>query len=458
MAAETGVSRARLSRWKNRYDQYGEAGPRDRSGVPHRSPPRRPAPLTAPDPARRWTSGEERARAITVRNAHRNHHRPHPTAGNRPPAPRRRTSITNVVAGDTYERLRIRYGRRAVPPQGLLELACSIICLRRLRGSFRNDQRDAISAGAISRRSGVMTAALAERMAPEDLWTLFQRVVPPAPQRPQGGGHRRRGDRGVPAAIVFVATSGCTWNQLPPGFGLSGVTAFRRFTEWTEARVWAMLHRPVLDELGFRGGLDRSRCAIDSVSVRALEGGGRRDRVRPAAARGDRKSISSSTAGVCPCRSASPPPTSTTARPSSHWSAASRPYTPAAASGTASPQGHRVVPTPGPAPPGRGADRVLAVRLPTPPPPLRAQAGALPRHRRDAHMPPQTGQVKWRPRPRPFLVRTRRSAHFETRPGRPGRWPTAVPRRRRTGRWFRSKGRGSRRGTVRGRPGRAAAR
>lgn len=118
-----------------------------------------------------------------------------------------------------------------------------------------------------------MAAALVERMAPEDLWTLFERVVPPAPVRPQGGGHRRRGDREVLAAIIFVATSGCTWNQLPPGFGLSGVTAFRRFTEWTEARVWANLHRMVLDELGARGELDWSRCAIDSVSVRALKGG-----------------------------------------------------------------------------------------------------------------------------------------------------------------------------------------
>ncbi|WP_189719385.1 IS5 family transposase [Streptomyces spectabilis] len=117
-----------------------------------------------------------------------------------------------------------------------------------------------------------MTAALVERMAPEDRWALFQRVVPPAPQRPQGGGHRRRGDREVLAAIIFVATSGCTWNQLPPGFGLSGVTAFRRFTEWSEARVWAKLHRLVLDELGARGDLDWSRCAIDSVSVRALKG------------------------------------------------------------------------------------------------------------------------------------------------------------------------------------------
>ncbi len=75
------------------------------------------------------------------------------------------------------------------------------------------------------------------------------------------------------AAIIFVATSGCTWNQPPPGFGLSGVTAFRRFTEWTEARVWPKLHRLVLDELASRGELDWSRCAIDSVSVRALKGG-----------------------------------------------------------------------------------------------------------------------------------------------------------------------------------------
>lgn len=125
----------------------------------------------------------------------------------------------------------------------------------------------------ILRQSGVMTAALVERLAPDDLWELFQRVVPPAPERPQGGGHRRRGDREVLAAIIFVATSGCTWNQLPPGFGLSGVTAFRRFTVWTEARVWAKLHRLVLDELGAQGGLDWSRCAIDSVSVRALKGG-----------------------------------------------------------------------------------------------------------------------------------------------------------------------------------------
>jgi transposase len=90
---------------------------------------------------------------------------------------------------------------------------------------------------------------------------------------PQGGGRRRYGDREVLAAIVFVATTGCTWAQVPPVFGPSGATAHRRFTEWSKARVWAKLHRLVLDELGSRGELDWSRCAIDSVNMRALKGG-----------------------------------------------------------------------------------------------------------------------------------------------------------------------------------------
>ncbi|MFE4583407.1 IS5 family transposase [Streptomyces chartreusis] len=115
---------------------------------------------------------------------------------------------------------------------------------------------------------------MVERLVPDELWELFQRVVPGVPSRPQGGGRRRHGDREVLAAIVFVATSGCTWQQLPKSsFGPSGATAHRRFTEWTKARVWAKLHRLVLDELGSRGELDWSRCAIDSVNMRALKKG-----------------------------------------------------------------------------------------------------------------------------------------------------------------------------------------
>ncbi|MGW3327584.1 IS5/IS1182 family transposase, partial [Streptomyces virginiae] len=48
---------------------------------------------------------------------------------------------------------------------------------------------------------------IVERLVPDGLWELFQRVVPAAPTRPQGGGRRRYGDREVLAAIMFVATS-----------------------------------------------------------------------------------------------------------------------------------------------------------------------------------------------------------------------------------------------------------
>ncbi|MEU5977684.1 IS5 family transposase [Streptomyces sp. NPDC047315] len=102
---------------------------------------------------------------------------------------------------------------------------------------------------------------------------IVERLVPEAPSRPQGGDRRRHGDREVLAAIVFVATSGCTRQQLPSAsFGPSGATAHRHFSEWTKARVWAKLYRLVLDELGSRGELDRSHCAIDSVNMRALKG------------------------------------------------------------------------------------------------------------------------------------------------------------------------------------------
>ncbi|MEV5428225.1 transposase [Streptomyces sp. NPDC052701] len=120
-----------------------------------------------------------------------------------------------------------------------------------------------------------VVVGIIERLVPDEPWEVFQRVVPEGPSRPRGGGRRRHGDREVPAAIVFVATSGCPWQRLPASsFGLSGATAHRRFTEWTKARVWGKPHRPVPDELGSRGNPDWSRCAIDSVNMRTLKKGG----------------------------------------------------------------------------------------------------------------------------------------------------------------------------------------
>lgn len=86
-------------------------------------------------------------------------------------------------------------------------------------------------------------------------------------QHLQGGEQRRCDDRAVLAAITFVATTGCTWRQLPPVFSASGQTVHRRFADWSAARVWAKLHRVLLDQLGANGNVDWSRCAIDSIGL-----------------------------------------------------------------------------------------------------------------------------------------------------------------------------------------------
>lgn len=114
---------------------------------------------------------------------------------------------------------------------------------------------------------------IVERLVPDLMWESFQRVVPAAPARPQGGGRRRYGDREVLAAIVFVAASGCAWRRLPAVFGPSGPTAHRRFLEWDRAGVWAELRRLLAAEAG--GGTEARwvRCAVDAVGRRVTDTG-----------------------------------------------------------------------------------------------------------------------------------------------------------------------------------------
>ncbi len=66
---------------------------------------------------------------------------------------------------------------------------------------------------------------------------------------------------------------GTHWTKTTEPRDKLDATVYRRFAQWSRDRVWARLHRVILDELGARGELDWSRCAIDSVSVRAAKGG-----------------------------------------------------------------------------------------------------------------------------------------------------------------------------------------
>jgi transposase len=116
----------------------------------------------------------------------------------------------------------------------------------------------------------------AERLVTDELWELIEPLIPQ--RRPRRGdgrtGRPRVADRAVLAGIVFVLTTGISWNDLPAELGCgSGTTCWRRLRDWQRAGVWAQLHRTVLDRLGQAGMLDWSRAAVDSVSVRAKRRG-----------------------------------------------------------------------------------------------------------------------------------------------------------------------------------------
>lgn len=125
-----------------------------------------------------------------------------------------------------------------------------------------------------TREVGIDSAELfVNRLVPNGFWVIAAPLIPPPAKRPQGGGIPRADDYQVFCAIVFVLTRGCSWRHLPPTFGVSYQTAHRRFTEWSEAALWAKLHRAVLDRLGAADEIDWSRAIVDGASMRAKKGG-----------------------------------------------------------------------------------------------------------------------------------------------------------------------------------------
>ncbi|QDV34673.1 transposase [Tautonia plasticadhaerens] len=107
----------------------------------------------------------------------------------------------------------------------------------------------------------------------DELWRAIAPHLPPPPPSPKGGRPRVE-DRQALAGILFVLREGLRWRSPPAESGCgSGSTRGRRFAEWTAAGVWDRAHAHLLAALGERGLLDLERCALDSASTRAVEGG-----------------------------------------------------------------------------------------------------------------------------------------------------------------------------------------
>ncbi len=114
---------------------------------------------------------------------------------------------------------------------------------------------------------------MAKKRVTEKLWKAIAPLLPEHRPSPKGG-RPPVPDRACLEGIIFVLKSGMPWQMLPTRLGYgSGSTCGRRFHAWTRLGVWPELHRRLLRVLGRRGRIELERAVIDSVSVRALQGG-----------------------------------------------------------------------------------------------------------------------------------------------------------------------------------------
>ncbi|MFJ3036411.1 IS5 family transposase [Streptomyces tendae] len=112
-------------------------------------------------------------------------------------------------------------------------------------------------------------------LVPDDLWERVAPLLPPAPERRRRHpGRLRIPDRIALAGVMYVLRTGVAWRDVPAeAVGSSGVTAWRRLRDWTEAGVWPRLHAALLTELRRASLLDLNDCSVDGSHVRAPKRG-----------------------------------------------------------------------------------------------------------------------------------------------------------------------------------------
>src|SRR5579871_3713707 len=136
----------------------------------------------------------------------------------------------------------------------------------------------------------------------DSLWSRIAPLLPPEPPKPKGG-RPPVDDRAALNGILYVLDTGIQWKRLPTALGFgSGSTCWRRLRDWQRAKVWAQLHRLLLDELGAAGQLDWTRVAVDTRSVPAKKGAVSSGRIPPTGVSRAASSTSWSSAAASPSR------------------------------------------------------------------------------------------------------------------------------------------------------------
>jgi transposase len=114
---------------------------------------------------------------------------------------------------------------------------------------------------------------MAQPLVSDELWEVFEPLIPRVERRYRYPGRKRIDDRKVLTGILFVLKTGIPWEQLPQELGCgSGMTCWRRLHEWQQAGVWQRLHELLLARLQEADRIDWSRAVVDSAQVQAVLG------------------------------------------------------------------------------------------------------------------------------------------------------------------------------------------
>ena len=94
-------------------------------------------------------------------------------------------------------------------------------------------------------------------------WEALWPLLPPKKRR----GRPRADDRRTLNGILYVLSTGCRWEDLPPERYGSGKTCWDRFKKWREAGLWNAIAGILLMELNRRRKINWANAYLDT-SVR----------------------------------------------------------------------------------------------------------------------------------------------------------------------------------------------
>jgi transposase/quinol monooxygenase YgiN len=98
-------------------------------------------------------------------------------------------------------------------------------------------------------------------------WERVRSLLPPGKRE----GRPRADDRRTLDGILYVLRTGCRWQDLPDEYG-SGVTCWRRLTQWEDDGTWERLWRVFLETLDASGRLAWAQALLTGSCVPSRRG------------------------------------------------------------------------------------------------------------------------------------------------------------------------------------------